>query len=272
MVGRWACAGVVALFVGCGPGGATGEGDTTGGDDGSGGTSGSGYDGGSGGDDDGDGSDGGDADDGGSGDGSGGGGSGGGGSDDTTGTGDVCEGFRTPDDIGPAVTLGIENGGDADIFVTRGYDCDPEYIWSLSGPGGSIKWRLMSWDVSCEDAMSGNCWDGGGCWLDSVYRIAPGGVLSGTWSGTVYTLDELPEECLDSDCEASCQRGEQAPAATYTVRAHASDAVTCPYDPCECELEADGTCEIEDGVAAGTGVEASATLDYPSETSVTVVF
>jgi hypothetical protein len=247
------------VLVGCGARTTGTDDDGSGDGSGDGGSDGSADDGGDGGDDGGDGGDdGGDGGDDGSGDG---------------GTGDPCDPFRAPDTIGPAVAVTIENSTDADVYIWNARDCSILEVFALSGPGdsGPKRWFLDLCEITCDSVMDGGCACPGACPQDTLIRITPGGHYETTWPGSVFFADVLPDVCVSEMCMPECMHEVQADTGTYTLEAAGSDTANCMPEPCECEMQPEGHCFVS-GQLADTPLQATATVDYASETAVTVTF
>lgn len=254
---RLACFALGIMLAACGArttgndDGGSGDGTSDGGSDGS-------ADDGDGGDDGGDGSDdGGDGSDDGSGD----------------GTGDPCDPFRAPDSVGPAVAVTIENTSDEDVYIWSARDCAMVEPFALAGPGdsGAKRWSLDWCEFTCDAVMDGGCACGGACPQDTLIRIIPGGSWETTWPGAVFVPDVLPDVCAHEMCGADCLHEVQADDGTYTLEVAGSHTATCMPEPCECEMEPEGNCHVP-GQLAETPLQATATVDYAAETTVTLEF
>jgi hypothetical protein len=146
-------------------------------------------------------------------------------------------------------------------------------VFALAGPGdsGPKRWFLDWCEFTCDAAMEGSCACPGACPMDTLIQIIPGGSYETTWPGSVFVPEVLPEVCVDEMCTAECLREVQADEGTYTLEVAGGDTPNCMPEPCECEMQPEGHCFVP-GQLADTPLQATASLEYASETAVTLTF
>jgi hypothetical protein len=186
--------------------------------------------------------------------------------------GGPCDGFED-ETIGDAVSVSIRNDLDEPVFVAVGPGCYVTPVFSLEGPGGPM--GLEGPDCgTCEGAIAGNCpCPGAPCANVAFLWLDAGATFDTTWSGATFQRETLPAVCVEHGmCPADCIRvlASEAGAYTFSVLA-ATSASGCFEEPCAC-TPTEGWCFIDgDGTLGEPQIDADATIDYPSDTSVEIV-
>jgi hypothetical protein len=82
-----------------------------------------------------------------------------------------------------------------------------------------------------------------GCTFD-LLELAPGGQVSFDWSGALYPMVSIPEECREQECEVEQCVGERAARpGRYRIYVQAlSWLPRCESDDCSCQWVSGGTC------------------------------
>jgi hypothetical protein len=175
-------------------------------------------------------------------------------------------------EIGPAVSVAIENQTDAPIYVTEATGCGFVPPFAILRDEAALQWVLEPC-VSCSAVISGQCGCPGACFQDSVIRIDPGGRWDGEWTGAEAHAVELAAECVGEFCGPACTALLQAPDGDYVARAVASTAVDCGVDMCDCNdaLDPAGFCSVS-GVRSGTETTRDVPFVYADTTSIEIVF
>lgn len=194
----------------------------------------------------------------------------------TTSGGDACSEYEDVISV-PEVKISLRNDGSTPVFLFHVHFCAPVQLVEISGPDAApaFQWMDDICDFTCGEAIDGSC---GACPPfcpeDKVLMIAPGGTHSFAWTGSVFTQTALSLECGAAECGDSCLKVSQAPDGDYALVARASTSAIICADPnaCTCTPNAEGWCDV---LASGIGAElrlAEATLDYPDQQDITLVF
>ncbi|MCA9649813.1 MAG: hypothetical protein KC501_07890 [Myxococcales bacterium] len=189
-----------------------------------------------------------------------------------------CEDYDDTPEIGPAVTVTIRHEGTTPVFFAA-HGCGGAVGTTVSDAGGATVPHLL--DTECFPNTCAGLIDSLDCSIGCndcapprAGRIGPGATTASSWSGRVLTsLSLLPECAPEGSCPSSCVRQDQAPAGSYTIGLQLWRSCT-GTDDCECDGGGppSGVCslwgfdeQLDDPLTV------SATIDYPSQTSVELV-
>lgn len=189
-----------------------------------------------------------------------------------------CEGFEdTTQTTDVAVT--IRNDTDAPIFLGS-LDCEVDIDLRLyDADDQRVSYRPGACHFTCAELQQTDAVCAAGCAAPLILMIAPGGTHRMAWDGTVHEPTEMPAACYFGPEFAgpSCDVRIGAPAGGYAFEVIGYDDSWCPLDQpgaCECTPDANGTCMVEQygDLLAGSGVPARASLEFPNNSSVEIVF
>lgn len=175
-------------------------------------------------------------------------------------------------EVGPVVTIALQNAGDGPIWLDARQFCGTVDPFDILGPDQQkLNVHLGLCEFTCAEALSGECGCQAGCGEpDLVIQLDPGATFETTWIGGHWGETAVPSECVDG-CDATCVALEQAPPGIYTFVARSSGAVADCEGPCSCEANPDGWCQMA-GARLGDELVVEATLDFPKQTDVLIVF
>jgi hypothetical protein len=186
--------------------------------------------------------------------------------------GESCEVYADASDIGPAVEIVVRNESDRPIYwVPR--DCGGGLGVDVTVEDGRSfphQYAPGCHPTTCGSFLSvGECWVGcDPCVFPSYGVLEPNMSTQRTWIGNALTELDLTEACAPAeDCPETCMRREQAPAGTHTIAVTVYR--TCTVGACTCgEPEGCGGADPD----FGDPVELTATVEYPTQTSVELVY
>jgi hypothetical protein len=189
----------------------------------------------------------------------------------------ICEAFldHTP---GASVTLRFRNERAERIYLGSPSGCGGITPFSLRDEAGQEHaWDLGGCGFTCEalQTFSGAC--PADCAIPPVFQIEPGGHHDVIWDGRVLEPTDMPGRCYDDPQAApsTCDRFVQA-AGAYDVLGEAfPEAQGCagPDMTCSCTPSAEGSCQLPSPASvAGAPLSATATLSYPDQTLIELVF
>ena len=198
--------------------------------------------------------------------------------DGAGGSGPQCEGF---DDVTEStiVTLTVRNATAAPVYLS-GSDCSAEIDLHLFDEDDQeVSFRTGNCHFTCEQLQRSEGICAAACALPPIVMLAPGGTYDLAWSGMVNLPVEMPAGCYFGAEYATdtCDQRIVAPSASYAFEVTGYDDSWCPLDQpgaCECTPDASGSCLVDSygDIIGGEGVAARATLSFPSQSAVELVF
>ena len=189
-----------------------------------------------------------------------------------------CEEFAG-DPPGPPVTVTIRNARDTAIFVENLSGCDTKWISIRDPQGESVPWIWDSWTPSCATLTvpnSASC--GGGDCAGAAVHLEPGQSMTEVWPGEVFQRTRISDACWGGDdwCGLDCVIPRAPDPATYTIGAVAAFGLDCGGMSCpSCDPVPAEFCVLrfDFGQALTPDrIETAGTLNYPTETSIELVF
>jgi hypothetical protein len=174
------------------------------------------------------------------------------------------------------VTATVRNQTANDLYLSA-LGCTGNIRMKLADANGTpMEWGGEACLYSCEDMQGEPFGCTADCAVPPVILVEPGGSYALEWSGMVFASADMPTACYFDPASASggCKQHQQAGAAVYTLTAQAwTTADNCDGGSCACAVDSNGSCQLPGFPnVSGTAVEASATVDYPTATSLEIVF
>lgn len=188
----------------------------------------------------------------------------------------ACEMYRSTQDVGPPVTITLENQSGGPVWLASAVEtwgCEPlPALEIVDDDGLSIAFlgsHCSPWDCGSLMKLTDCTPSCNNCGVPDIVRMEAGASTTVEWPGNRLTALDMTAECASGIlCQRGCKRVDQAAAGTYTI------AVTA-YRACEgaCVClgsEPEGLCTVLVGEVMDPETT-SAQLDYPSQTAITVV-
>lgn len=177
-----------------------------------------------------------------------------------------------------AVTVTVRNTSSETIYLS-GEDCTGDIALDVTDPDGDARtWRDDDGcTFTCAELQENDGVCPAICQQPPVVMIAPGGQYELSWSGVLFESTEMPAACFfgDGTDAMACHQQLVGAAGDYTLSTRAWSSVSGCGDPseCECTPDLDGACQLDPfGVVSGDAKTGSATVSYPSETAVEIIF
>lgn len=182
------------------------------------------------------------------------------------------------DGAGPTVVIRIVNKTAQDLYLgspTPG--CSGYQAFNvLNSVGTTLKSALGECEFTCSqiegwgsNPVSG-CACAGDCAAPTVTKIAPGGVYTTQWDGSIYSSANVPKGCAQDGCTEGPCVYQQPIAGPIDLQATAYPDVTgCDPAACSCAPGADGTCVLP-LPATVTGAPSTAIAKVANVTASTV--
>jgi hypothetical protein len=189
----------------------------------------------------------------------------------------ACDAFRSTPDIGPSVTITVENQSAEPVWLASAIEtwgCGPlPALDILDGDGVSLQYlgeHCSPWDCASLMKLSDCTSNCNNCGVSDIVRMEAGARTTVTWPGNRLTAMTMTPECASgTTCQRDCKRVDQAAPGTYTLRLVAHRA--CDGE-CVCHgSDSDGFCPVYGLLTLAAPEQATAQLDYPGETAITVV-
>lgn len=190
-----------------------------------------------------------------------------------------CSGYEDEIDQ-PPIDVIIRNASANPIYLgTTATGCVGTIELFLSAGGDNLSWRRDgSCTATCDQLQDGRAACNDICAMPPLIYLAPGGTHTEQWVGTIAEPRTMPRSCFFSSDDTTCsQVVEATTGGVYTFTAHAWSSIgDCTNDPlrCDCTPGSEGSCRLDgfDLTPTGATMEASASLTYPSDRTVEVVF
>lgn len=178
-----------------------------------------------------------------------------------------------------SVTVTVRNDTTGPLFWSNDIGCVSFLSLQVTDPDGNARtWRAGGLcQFTCEILQQEGPDCPAMCPLPPVIYIEPGGSYDEEWTGLVHEERSMPEACYLSPLQPGdqpCQQLVVAPAGDYTMTARAwTELSDCAGGSCLCQPDASGSCAVDTmGTITGAAVEASASVNYPDEATVEIVF
>lgn len=186
----------------------------------------------------------------------------------------MCEAFESARDIGPTVTITVENQSGGPVWLATTIEmwgCAPLPVVAIADAEGAAVEYLTEacepWDCASLMKLSDCSSVCHSCGVPDWGRLDDGVSAVVNWPGVWLTALEMPAACASGTmCQRACKRIDQAPAGLYTLEVVAYHACT---GDCTC-VEKDQFCPVH-AWDLTEPVSTTVQLDYPAQTAVTVV-
>ncbi|MCY0987236.1 hypothetical protein OV203_08885 [Nannocystis sp. ILAH1] len=188
----------------------------------------------------------------------------------------ACEAYRSTADVGPPVTITLENQSGGPVWLASAVEtwgCDPlPAIELVDADGLSLEFlgsHCTPWDCDTLMKLTDCTPSCNNCGVADIVRMEAGASATVKWPGNRLTALDMTAECASGlMCQRGCKRVDQAAAGIYTISVAA-------YRACEGECVCLGShpeelCQVHAGQVLDPSTT-SAQLDYPTQTAITVV-
>ena len=187
----------------------------------------------------------------------------------------MCEAFSEEPEPTHTLEIHIENTTATPLYIGEPAGCgQPAYFDLQDSEGEALLFELSHCAITCPAAMADACACSADCPIPRILKLDPGSTYVTQWHGTVWRSQTLPAACVSEFCGDSCVLGEAAPEDTYTVGVTASRTCSGTSEQCECQVNADGWCQLDafDDLFMPRDQTAETAVDYPASGPAVVTF
>jgi hypothetical protein len=172
------------------------------------------------------------------------------------------------------VTVRFTNTHKTPYYLVGGGGCSGDAFSITDAGGKTLPSTSGACGLTCAALQTSSCVCAADCALSPIIFIAPGGTLSVTWPGSIFTETTMPAGCFDNAMCADKCLTEGAPTGNLTFTASLWTSVEgCDPAQCMCAPDAAGSCPINGpATVAGTELKATAPFAAGTDTSVDIAF